>query len=158
MAIFKIIHAHGKYHDVSSFRDLPEYVTQSNKTTQELVLGGALFPEIAAESMQSLCAAYQKTDEVKLRHSVLSFSPEENISVSQAKGIARQALEYYEEEYQIMAAVHTDKDHLHIHLLMNTTSYRTGKKYPGNRADYFAFRDHLNKILRPHHLTVKLEN
>lgn len=107
--------------------------------------------------MQGLCAAYQKPEGTNLRHSVLSFSPEESVTAEQAADIAREAMEYYEEDYQIMAAVHTDRAHLHIQFIMNTTDYRTGKKYPGSRADYFAFRDHINKILRPQQLTVKLE-
>ena len=157
MAILKVIHGRGKYHDRSSFHDLTQYATRSDKTTPDLVLDGSLFPEIAAQSMQGLCAAYQKPKGTNLRHSVLSFSPEESVTAEQAADIAREAMEYYEEDYQIMAAVHTDRAHLHIHFIMNTTDYRTGKKYPGNRGDYYAFRDHVNKILRPRQLTVKLE-
>lgn len=157
MAILKVIHGRGKYHDRLSFHNLTQYATRLDKTESDLVLGGSLFPEIAAQSMQGLCEAYQKPEGTKLRHSVLSFSPLDSITAEQAADIARETMEYYEEDYQIMASVHTDKDHLHIHFLMNTTNYHTGKKYPGNRADYFAFRDHLSKILRPYHLTVKLE-
>ena len=46
----------------------------------------------------------------ELRHSVLSFSPTEieSINIFMAADIARKTMEYYEEDQQITAAVHTD--------------------------------------------------
>ena len=74
-----------------------------------------------------------------------------------AADIATRAIRYYEQQYQILAAVHEDRPHIHIHFVMNTLNYRTGKKYPGDRADYYGFLAYLGKILKPYGLKVKLE-
>ena len=117
----------------------------------------ALFPNIAAYSMEGLCRAFDKTEGLLLRHSILSFSPEERIDAWDAADIATRAIRYYKQQYQILAAVHEDRPHIHIHFVMNTLNYRTGKKYPGDRADYYGFLAYLGKILKPYGLKVKPE-
>ena len=71
-----------------------------------------------------------KTEGLLLRHSILSFPPEERIDARDAADIATRAIRYYEQQYQILAAVHEDRPHIHIHFVMNTLNYCTGKKYP----------------------------
>ena len=97
--------------------------------------------------MEGLCRAFDKTEGLLLRHSILSFSPEERIDAWDAADIATRAIRYYEQQYQILAAVHEDRPHIHIHFVMNTLNYRTGKKYPGDRADYYGFLAYLAIIL-----------
>lgn len=93
----------------------------------------------------------------RLRHSVLSFSPDEGLSPAEVKNIASQAIKYYEDKYQIVAAVHEDREHLHIHFGMNTTSYLDGSKYHGEKKDYYDFIKRLNTLTQPHGIRVKPE-
>ena len=157
MAIYRVIHHSGKYHDWNAIRDLLQYVTSPEKAKSGLIFGGALFPNIAADSMEGLCRAFDRTDGLLLRHSILSFSPEERIDALDAADIAVRAIRYYKQHYQILESVHEDKPHVHIHFVMNTLNYRTGKKYPGDRTDYYGFLVHLGKILKPYGLKVKPE-
>ena len=157
MAIYRVIHRPEKYHDWNAIRDLLQYVTSPKKAKNGLIFGGALCPNIAAYSMEGLCRAFDKTEGLLLRHSILSFSPEERIDAWDAADIATRAIRYYKQQYQILAAVHEDRPHIHIHFVMNTLNYRTGKKYPGDRADYYGFLAYLGKILKPYGLKVKLE-
>ena len=60
---------------------------------------------------------------------------------------AQYAALYYGGEYQIVYAVHEDSRHLHVHFVLNTLNYRTGKKYPGDKEDYYNFQRYLKDHL-----------
>ena len=72
-----------------------------------------------------------------------------------AKQIARQACGYYADSYQIVAAIHEDKEHLHIHFVMNATNYNDGTKYRGDKKDYYGFLKHLNQIVKPYGINIR---
>jgi len=155
MATYKVINEAKKYHDPDSFQDVLHYVTSPGKAASAGVIGGAILPEIAVVSMKGVIHTFQKEKGLKLRHSVLSFSPDESVTPRQVKEIAKECVHYYEDDYQILAAVHEDRDHLHIHFVMNTTSYRDGHKYRGDKADYYQFLAHMNRVVAPYGSHVK---
>lgn len=157
MATYKVIHEPKKYHDMKSFHDVIQYIKSSCKTSPDGVIGGAVSTETAAEEMETVVQAFHKEKGVKLRHSVLSFAPEEPVTARQVKEIAGECIRYYESSYQILAAVHEDRDHLHVHFVMNTTSYRDGHKYHGDKADYYGFLSHMNRVTKSYGSYVKLE-
>ena len=99
MAIYRVIHHSGKYHDWNAIRDLLQYVSSPEKPKSGLIFGGALFPNIAADYMEELCRAFDRTDGLLLRHSILSFSPEERIDALDAADIAVRAVRYYKQQY-----------------------------------------------------------
>lgn len=113
-------------------------------------------PQFAKEQFEIVATTYDKTFGTRLRHMILSFGSSEQITLHEAKGIAYRAALYYGYEYQIIWAVHRDAEHIHIHMVMNTVSYRTGKKYDGSKADYYGFKEYLNSILVPYGLYVML--
>ena len=157
MAIYKVINREGKFHDGKSYRDAINYVTSPDKTQPDGIIGGAVPPKIAVEAMEGVARAYRKEKGVHLRHSVLSFSQDEGVSVSDAKKIAKEVIKHYEDDYQIIAAVHEDCDHPHIHFVMNAVSYRNGSKYHGEKKDYYDFLKHMKNVVRPYGTYVKLE-
>ena len=63
--------------------------------------------------------------------------------------------EAYADSYQIIAAVHEDKPHPHIHFGMNTTSYVDGSKYKGDKKDLYDFEDHIDRVLHPYGTHLK---
>lgn len=88
---------------------------------------------------------------------VLSFGREEQVDAQTAKRIAYQIAEYYADNYQIVYAVHTDAAHINIHFVMNTVSYRTGRKYGGDRDDYHRFIGYMWQILKSYGLCLREE-
>ena len=157
MAIYRVINSAGKYHDSHSYWDVIRYAASPEKTKPDGIFGGAVLPEIAADAMEGVARAYHKSSGIHLRHSVLSFSPTEKVSIADAKAIAREAIKYYEDDYQIIAAVHEDTDRPHVHFVMSTVSYRDGSKYRGEKNDYHAFHRYLNDLVRPYGAHVELE-
>ena len=152
MAVYRVINSDGKYKDDYAVHDVLHYVV--SKAAPDSVVGGAVLPGIAEISMKGVAKAYGKDKGTRLRHSVLSFDPNDCITPRQAKDIAQQALDYYQDDYQILAAVHEDKDHLHIHFAMNSVNYRNGSKYRGKKDDYYRFIGHMNKALQSYGIRV----
>lgn len=142
---------------VSQNHDVIQYITSPGKPCPDGVIDGAVSPETAVEEMETVIQAFHKEKGVKLRHSVLSFAPKEPVTPRQVKEIARECIRYYEEDYQILAAVHEDRNHLHVHFVMNTTSYRNGHKYHGDKADYYGFLAHMNRATKSYGSYVKAE-
>jgi len=113
-------------------------------------------PNQAAYEMQLIAEVYGKTEGLRLRHMVLSFSAEEmkfgrTRKYIEVERIAQYAASYYKNDYQIIYAVHEDAKNLHIHFVMNTVSYRTGRKYRGDKADYYAFQSYLGSFLKEYY-------
>lgn len=152
MATFKVKSKKGKYHDENTYRNLVEYVSSSAKVRDGGVIGGSVVPACAADAMKTVTHAYHKDSGLKMRHCILSYGTEENVSFQNAKDMARQIMDYYADDYQIMAAIHEDHESPHIHFLMNTVNYNNGTKYEGKKKDYYRFIRHINETLRPYGL------
>lgn len=156
MPIFKVIcverlyfaqNGHEKYKDDHALSDVLAYCTRSGKAA--CIDGIGLYPPNAAYEMERLAQAYGKNQGVRLRHWMLSFSKDE------LKRVSRKALpdvlhhfgwysaSYYGHQYQILFAVHLDSSNPHIHFVMSSISHLTGKKYPGDKADYYAYQRYL---------------
>jgi len=146
-----------KYHDEQAVADVINYVLREDKAQKDCIGGFAVNPMMAKEQFLMTAQAYGKAFGVRLRHMILSFSPDEKLSLNDAKNIAYQIAAYYGYSYQIIWACHTDAKCLNIHMVMNTVSYRTGMKYDGSKADYYCFQDHINRVLGPYGMYVILK-
>ena len=152
MANLRIITKQGQYWDDNAVSTLVHYCLDAKKTMHYVYIGSyavSYIPEEAILQMQLLQKYLGQTDGVHLRHMVLSFSKDEVDSPSLARTLGNEICKYYGAEYQILFGVHCNTEHLHIHFVMNTVSYRTGKKYPGDRKDYYAFLRYVQEVLEP---------
>lgn len=147
-----------KYHDENATEDVLKYIMREDKVENGYVGGFAVNPTSAADQFEMIAQVYGKNYGVRLRHMILSFSPEEKIDAYDAKNIAYQVASYYGNDYQIVWACHTDARCLNVHMVMNTVSYQTGKKYDGSKADYYDLKNHINEVLRPYGTYVEMQS
>ncbi|CYV11706.1 relaxase/mobilization nuclease domain-containing protein [Streptococcus suis] len=117
-------------------------VSKNGKLHFQLVSGHQIEDvSIADEEMilTKLAAAFHKGDDdlkeltdnkqVLAHHIIQSFSPEDNLTPEQVHEIGRKTmLEFLGPDYQFVIATHTDRDHLHNHIIINTTNSSTLKK------------------------------
>ena len=142
-----------KYHDDDALDAVISYCIQDYKTPSMLIGGYGVNLSQAAFEMHRLSSAYGKDNGLRLRHMILSFSDQElkrmgTRALEIVFRITDYAARYYGYEYQIIYAVHEDTDHLHSHLVMNTVNYQTGKKYRGDKKDYYSFLGYLGRFLK----------
>ncbi|WP_130870549.1 relaxase/mobilization nuclease domain-containing protein [Intestinimonas massiliensis (ex Afouda et al. 2020)] len=167
MAYLKIRHKEqegyigGKYHDRDSFHDVISYVLRPEKTPSHYIGGIGVDVLYAAAQMETLSACFGQNQGVHLRHMILAFENGElyrsrKHALALAYQLAYPIAQFYGDCYQVIYAVHEDTDNVHIHFVMNTTNYRTGRKYPGTKEDYYRFVRHVEHILEPYGCKVKL--
>ena len=122
-----------------ALRNALAYCLQPLKTNPELcyVQGpyadGPIDSDSVYGSFLNIKNEYGKEEGRQYFHTVISFPKNEKISPEQALdfGIEFAAKQYA--GYQCAMAVHTDKDHLHVHFIINSVSYNDGKKFDLNR-------------------------
>ena len=87
----------------------------------------------AAEHFKYINKTYEKHPSKYVRHMVLS-PDDSKMSPEKLRQIAYEIGRYYEKDNQLFIAVHTDSNHIHAHMVMNTISYRTGLIYSYSEA------------------------
>lgn len=161
MAIFKfvsVLHP-TKNHRASNLSNCLDY-TRNDEKTKEGILTGALNCRLehAAEDMLDTMRAYGKLNLNNTRsrlayHCVISFKKGENISNETAIKIAREFVERYLSSYECVYSAHTDKEHIHCHIVFNAVSFLSGIKYRYNDGDWAkSIQPLLDTICRENHL------
>ncbi len=70
-------------------------------------------------------------------HVIISFSPEEKVTAEQAMYVLEHfAKDVLGDDYEAVYAVHTDREHMHGHLIWNSVSMTTGKKYNSPKGNW----------------------
>lgn len=85
-----------------------------------------------------------KTGKRQGYHVIISFSPEEKVTAEQAMYVLEHfAKDVLGDDYEAVYAVHTDREHMHGHLIWNSVSMTTGKKYNSPKSNW---KNHLQPI------------
>ncbi len=75
---------------------------------------------------------------------IISFSPEEKVTAEQAMYVLEHfAKDVLGDDYEAVYSVHTDREHMHGHLIWNSVSMTTGKKYNSPKGNW---KNHLQPI------------
>ena len=123
--------------------------------THNLVTGINCVPESAHQEMQATKRRWDKRGGVLGYHIIHSYAPGEVTSEqAHAAGVdfARRLLG---DRYEAVVSTHTDREHLHCHIVFNSVSFVDGKKYRSDFQSYFGtLRETSNTVSREHGLSV----
>lgn len=122
-----------------------EYIQNLDKTEECVLVGGInCLPDTAFEQMKETKNIFHKTGKRQGYHVIISFSPEEKVTVEQAMYVLEHfAKDVLGDDYEAVYAVHTDREHMHGHLIWNSVSMTTGKKYNSPKSNW---KNHLQPI------------
>lgn len=137
MAITKLMHMNtsGSGNSVH-LKNAIDYIMNENKTENLKWIGSQnCHVNTAFEDMIETKKYYGKTDGRQGYHFVISFKPGEGNEAA-AYEIGRNFSREYLKDYEVIYAVHNDKDHIHTHIIFNSVSYATGLKYHYNDGDW----------------------
>ena len=85
-------------------------------------------------------------NKVKAIHYIQSFKPDEDITPAKAHQIAKAFVrKTFGDDVQVVIATHTDKQHLHSHILINAYSV-TGRKYNDNQKTLEHAREYSDRV------------
>ena len=147
MAITKILNiqeSDGR-NPASHLKNALEYIQNPDKT-EECVLVGSIncLPDTAFEQMEETKNIFHKTGKRQGYHVIISFSPEEKVTAEHAMYVLEHfAKDVLGDDYEAVYAVHTDREHMHGHLIWNSVSMTTGKKYNSPKGNW---KNHLQPI------------
>lgn len=147
MAITKILNikeSEGR-NPASHLKNALEYIQNPDKTEECVLVGGInCLPDTAFEQMKETKNIFHKTGKRQGYHVIISFSPEEKVTVEQAMYVLEHfAKDVLGDDYEAVYAVHTDREHMHGHLIWNSVSMTTGKKYNSPKSNW---KNHLQPI------------
>ena len=104
--------------------------------------------------MQSTKENFKKTGGVLGIHFTQSFKPGEIKDYTVAHKIGQKWADKFLKEYEYILATHVDKDHVHNHIVINSVSYETGKKYLKNDQELRNIRDLSDEVLKEYGLSI----
>lgn len=123
--------------------------------THRLVTGINCNPNAAHREMQATKRRWDKLGGVLGYHIIHSYAPGETIpEQAHAAGVefARRLLG---DRYEAVVSTHTDREHLHCHIVFNSVSFVDGTKYRSDFQSYFGtLRETSNAVSREHGLSV----
>ena len=145
MAITKILNikeSEGR-NPASHLKNALEYIQNPDKTEECVLVGGInCLPDTAFEQMEETKNIFNKTGKRQGYHVIISFSPEEKVTAEQAMYVLEHfAKDVLGDDYEAVYAVHTDREHMH--LIWNSVSMTTGKKYNSPKSNW---KNHLQPI------------
>lgn len=158
MAINKVANKPSKSH--AGLRNVIEYVLRNSKTSQDLVdVVGPYNKDII--NYDNVYQAFiiekklwQKDNGRMYSHNIISFHKDEYITPQEALDFARDFSETWYHGYQALIAIHTDKEHIHAHIVVNTVSYIDGHKLHTCKQDLEDMKKFTNNMCIRRNLSI----
>ena len=98
-----------------------------------------------AETAQLFHKAH-KYDSRKYYHFKHSFDPKDNITPEEAHRLTEELAQQAFPDNEYIIATHTDKHHVHCHIIVNSVSFVNGKMLHYSNSDYAKLKDLSNEI------------
>ena len=133
-----------------------DYVERDKATNQQqLVTGIKCTNETAVKDMMAVKNFFKKSDGVIAYHGFQSFAADE-VTPDTAHEIGVDlATELWGDKYQVLITTHLDKEsHIHNHFVINTVSFRNGKKFHRTKRDYQYMRETSDRLCRERGLSI----
>lgn len=158
MAITKMMHmkASSKARIDIHLEHSINYILQPKKLG-EANLAGAIncLPEMAYRQMKATKQMFGKTGGRQGYHFVISLKPGEGTPEIMYDIAMRFAEEAFAGEYEAVVAVHTDREHLHAHIIINSVNMVTGYKFQCRDGEWkYKFQPITNKLCEEYGLHI----
>lgn len=158
MAITKMMHmkASSKARIDIHLEHSINYILQPKKLGEANLAGGInCLPEMAYRQMKATKRMFGKTGGRQGYHFVISLKPGEGTPEIMYDIAMRFAEEAFAGEYEAVVAVHTDREHLHAHIIINSVNMVTGYKFQCRDGDWkYKFQPITNKLCKEYGLHI----
>ena len=143
-----------KYLDEDLFCAL-RYVENEGKTDRKMFVSGINCPtKRAYEHMMATKRRYGKLGGNVAYHGYQSFKTNE-VTPEEAHAIGLEtAKRMWGNDYEIVVTTHLNTDNLHNHIVVNSVSFRTGRKFENHISDHYKLREISDAVCREHGKSV----
>lgn len=104
--------------------------------------------------LTTLLQKRQNKNNIFAHHYIQSFSPEDNVTPEQAHQIAVELMKLVAPNYQYTISTHTDRDHIHNHIILNAVNPVTGYKWHDNKSTVKHMREVNDELCRKYKLSI----
>jgi hypothetical protein len=142
--------------DKTNLENAISYATNPAKNERRLFEGSSgCSKDHAFSQMIATKRQYNKIDGVQGYHIIQSFAPGE-VTPEEAFQIAEEFVQHYlASDYEVIWSTHLDREHYHNHIVFNSVSYNSGKKYRSNYQSYYqGIRKTSDDICKRHNLSI----
>ena len=132
------------------------YILQPKKLGEANLAGGInCLPEMAYRQMKATKRMFGKTGGRQGYHFVISLKPGEGTPEIMYDIAMQFAEEAFAGEYEAVVAVHTDREHLHAHIVINSVNMVNGYKFQCRDGDWkYKFQPITNKLCEEYGLHI----
>ena len=132
------------------------YILQPKKLGDANLAGGInCLPDMAYQQMKATKQMFGKTGGRQGYHFVIALKPGEGTPEIMYDIAMRFAEEAFAGEYEAVVAVHTDREHLHAHIVINSVNMVTGYKFQCRDGDWkYKFQPITNKLCEEYGLHI----
>ena len=141
--------------DYQALRDVVAYAKDGEKTERELFCEGIhCNPQTAREQFVTVKEQFDKTDGIQAYHGYLSFE-ETDITPELAQQVGMAFAErMWGDRFQVLVTTHLNTEHLHCHFVVNSVSFRDGKRLQNKEKAWWYFRHIADEVCLEHGLSV----
>lgn len=130
-----------------------EHKTWDEVTQRHLVTGINCVANTAYLEFMNTKRLFAKTEGRMYYHLIQSFSPEETLTAKTAHEIALKLAQEFA-GFEVLVCTHTDRDHLHSHLIINSVSAEDGRKYHSDKDSIQRIRQASDQLCLQYGLSV----
>ena len=136
-------------------RDVLMHAMNANKTEKQYYVSGInCKAENAFQEMHFVKEVYGKKDGILAFHAEQSFKEGEvTLELAHEIGV-RLAEEMWGERFQVVVTTHLNTKHIHNHFVLNSVSFKDGKKYYSNRENTALLRRTSDELCEEYGLSV----
>lgn len=146
MAIIKFIN------NKTSLKISLNYIMKQEKTNPSLISGKDCIAENSYEEMIAVKKQFKKIKGRQKIHIIQSFAIDDNIDYKTAHDIGIKMAKYFK-GFQAVVVTHTDRKHIHNHIILNTVNFENGKMFHQSKADLIKVKEYSNKLCEEYGLT-----
>lgn len=110
-------------------------------------------PEYAKSQMKATRELWGKPDGIQAHHVIQSFKPGE-VTAKQANEIGQELARAISKGHEAVIYTHTDKEHIHNHIIINAVNFESGSKYQSSKKDLHQIREESDRLCQERGLSV----
>lgn len=113
-------------------------------------------PNYSKEQFKATRELWGKNKGVQAHHIIQSFKPDE-VTPKQANEIGKELAEKIAKGHEVVIYTHSDKAHIHNHIVINSVNYEDGSKYQSSKKDLYKIREASDRLCEERGLSVVKE-
>lgn len=130
-----------------SLEGMIDYITNPDKTQNQIISGLGVNPNYALQEMQLVKELFHQNGGRLYKQIIFSFDRDIQLSSETIQEISERIGLLFAQNYQVLLAVHFNTSYIHVHYCINTVNVNSGGKYSQSLAELRRYKENINLVL-----------